>query len=182
MRLAALLCTSLSLIGCCATAKASTITELIVFKATGTQTAAGSFTLTFDPTKNYTDETSGLVENYLRGNFANNIPFGFTYNDFYGDNGELVIGGLLNGAQDVFTSTYDWSVRIEQFPTDPLFGSFLATFNDPFYATNDVAATLSVTPVAPPSATAPEPSTLALLGTGVLGIVGLLRRQDSFGA
>ena len=78
-------------------AHASSITETFDFTATGAVAASGSFTVTFDPTLNYTNDSTDLtVNSFTDSQLSVSVPAGFDYIDSGAHAGELIIGGLLN--------------------------------------------------------------------------------------
>jgi hypothetical protein len=99
-------------------ASAATVSDLVTFSATDFQTinapapvdpVTGSFTLSFDPTLDYTDSTTGISLTSL--NIALGSTLSFTYNhtsDF------LQVGGLFDGAGtiQIAPSTDDFFLQI----------------------------------------------------------------------
>ncbi len=160
-----------------ASAKASPITYSISFTASGSVPASGSYTLTFDPTVVYTDQTSGLVVNSFSDTFAVPSQVGFTYYTPSGafPGGYLLIGGLATGVAAVASGSTDYVLGISTFTTNPAFGIFIASSStSPGINLVDNTGTVTVTQAAAPT---PEPSALLLLGTGLAGIAGALRKR-----
>jgi hypothetical protein len=76
-------------------AHADTVTDVISFSADNGPT--GSFTLTFDPTLTYIDQTTGLTLDSF-SSFASPIPSGFLYFPTTAPNGvSLILYGLDDG-------------------------------------------------------------------------------------
>ena len=158
------------------TAHASTITETFDFTATGEVTASGSFTITFDPTLNYTDDATSLtVNSFSDSQLSSPVPTGFNYTATGNHPGELTIGGLLEGVCCLSEGTDDFGLVIGAANTsDPTFIQYSSSITSKAYISEDDSGT--VTLVGGVGVT-PEPATLALLGTGVLCIAGLARSR-----
>ena len=184
-----------------APAYAAVVTDYVTFSATGftspfglavpTDPVTGSFTITFDPTQTYTDDTAGITGGKV--NLALDSAFSFDYSPTGNSNGsadELVVGGLADGAAAVTFNppTNDFLIHIDTFTTAPTFQQLLYSQtglppNDNgalFYTDlpNSGSGTVTVTPVTPGI---PEPSTWAmlLLGFAGLGFVGYRRTKKS---
>ncbi len=162
-----------------ATAHASTITETFDFTATGAVTANGSFTITFDPTLIYLNDSTDLtVNSFHDSQLSVSLPTGFNYTPNSFVPGELTIGGLVNGVSGIDAFTNDFGLVIGGANTaDPYFLQFESS-NTSTYVTDTDSGTVSVTP----GGTTPEPSTLALFGTGVLALAGAARRRFAHAA
>ena len=105
-------------------ARADTVTDTIVVTASSPGTDLSfKYTLIFDPTRTYTNETSGITldggSQYSTNGSAGlaaygdavfKAPFGFSYNQY---SQSLSIGGLVDGVNSVEENTSDFGIYID---------------------------------------------------------------------
>ena len=70
-------------------------------------TISGSFSVTFDPTLNHVNDTTGLVVHSFSGIGALDSQLGFTY---VAATGEFALGGLEGGALFIAPGTNDFAI------------------------------------------------------------------------
>jgi PEP-CTERM motif len=145
-----------------------------------TDPVTGSFTISFDPTQTYTDETAGITLNSL--NIALGSALSFSYSTTGSFAGVLVVGGIQDTAAAVqySPSTDDFWLFINDFATTPAFRQLgytqTAVSSANLFYTPDPGGTGSVT-VTPITGGVPEPSTWAMMLAGFAGLGFLGYRQ-----
>lgn len=170
-------------------ANAAIVSDLVTFSASGftsafgdpvpTDPVTGSFTITFDPTQTYTDQTIGITLKTL--NISLGSALAFDYSPTGNGNGaadELVVGGLQAGAGAVYLSPTvydDFYLHILTYSSTPTFqqlgyttSSAIADTNY-FYTDlpNSGAGSVTVTPI---TGATPEPATWAMMLAGFAGL------------
>ena len=188
-------------------ANATTVDELVNFTAGGftsafgepvpTDLVTGLFTISFDPTQTYTDETVGIKLNSL--NIGLDSALSFDYSPIGNGNGsadELVVGGLETGAGAITLGPTgaDFYLHLMTFTSSPTFQQlgyrpaettsdsnyFFTPLNGENLPAEGVTFTVVSSPVTP---SVPEPSTWAMMALGFTGIGFLAwRKQARFAA
>ena len=143
----------------------------------------GSFTISFDPTLSYADQTAGITLTPGSLNIALSSALSFSYNAPGSGlpTGTLVVGGLQAGAQMVQfgPSTNDFWLFITSFASAPAFDqvgySQTSVSANNLFDTHDGAVT--VTPV---TTAVPETSTwvMLLLGFAGVGFMAIAEKQS----
>ncbi len=143
----------------------------------------GSFTITFDPTMTYTDDTVDITETGLTG-ITTDSAFSFDYSptsyvidSTTFDADELVVGGVAEGACCVGVSpstANDFYLQILTFATSPTFQQFgYATSDDDYFYTDTVGgAPVDGAGSVTVASAVPEPSSLLLLWAGLSALAG----------
>ena len=166
-------------------ANAALVHDLVTFSASGFERDAGpdpapvdpvtgSFTISFDPTLIYTDETAGITITPGSLNIVLDSALSFSYNASGSGlpSGTLVVGGLSDGAQQVqfSPSTNDFWLFINNFATSPSFDQvgYSQTSLSIANLFDTHSGTVTVTPITPGGV--PEPSTWAMLLGGFAGL------------
>ena len=184
-------------------ADAALVHDLVTFTASGftsafgepvqTDPVTGSFTITFDPTQTYVDQTVGITLNSLNISLGSTLAFDYSPTaNSHGDADELVVGGLQAGADSVFLSPTvfdDFYLHIFTYSSTPTFQQLgyttsSATADSNYFFTdlpNSGAGSVTVTPI---TGTAPEPATWAMMlaGFASLGFLGYRRSVKARGA
>jgi PEP-CTERM motif len=165
----------------------ATITDDVTFTATNftsfpagetapVDPVTGSFTITFDPTQTYTDETAGIT--LTASNITVDSSLGFDYSPTGINADELFVGGVEDTVKLVQFSpaTNDFVLQITTFTASPVFNQLVyaqtAAGDFQFFTPGAGAGgSVTVTPVTPG---VPEPSTwvMMLLGFAGLGFLG----------
>lgn len=136
----------------------------------------GAFTVTLDPSRSYLNsQTRNIVTNQLNIPFSQPVTPAFTY-DPSRFNGELVIGGTINGANAVTAGTPDFFFIVFNLNTpQPTFYTHFGWSDTGFPEEVDldqVGGAVTQQPIP-----TPEPATLTLLGTGVIALLRFSRAK-----
>jgi len=169
--------------------KAAPITNNVLFSAKGFTSVfgqpapvtpvTGSFTITFDPTLTYTDQTAGITLKTLNITLGSALSFSFSPTGTSAN--ELFVGGVQNGAGVIsfLPQSDDFYLQITNFTSTPAFNQLgytqtsITTENYFFTPTPpDGLSTVTVTRVF----AVPEPASMAVLGFTLLGF-GAFRRR-----
>lgn len=174
-------------------ANAALVNDLITFSANSFEVdvgsdpapvdpVTGSFTITFDPTLSYTDETTGISLTPGSLNIALGSTLSFSYNAPTSmlPATTLVVGGLSDGAQQVqyLPSTDDFWLFISNFPTAPAFDQvgYSQTSVSGGNLFDSSVGSVTVTPI---TSGVPESSTWAMMLAGFAGLGFLGYRQSA---
>lgn len=149
----------------------------------------GSFTLTFDPSLTYIDQSAGLSVNSFNAGSLSSLPLVFSNSP--GSPYFISVGNSVNGADQIFGGTDDFVLQLRFADANSLGNPTLPICTDPgfscggnptFYASGYTLASYSAdgwfATSASVSAT-PLPASLALLGSGLgaLGLFGWRRKK-----
>lgn len=170
-------------------ANAALVHDLVTFTASGftsafsqpvpTDPVTGSFTITFDPTQTYVDQTVGITLDSLNISLGSALAFDYSpTGNSDGDADELVVGGLEDGADSVFLSPTvfdDFYLHILTYNSTPTFQQVgyttsSSTPNSNYFFTdlpNSGAGSVTVTPI---TGSTPEPATWAMILAGFAGL------------
>ena len=173
------------------------VNDLVTFTASGftsafgqpvpTDPVTGSFTITFDPTQTYVDQTIGITLNSLNISLGSALAFDYSpTGNTNGDADELVVGGLQAGAGSVYLSPTvydDFYLHILTYSSTPTFQQVGYTTSsataDTNYFYTDLpdsgAGSVTVTPI---TGSTPEPATWAMMLAGFAGLGFLGYRRD----
>src|ERR1700679_2824846 len=139
-------------------AHASSLTEPFEFTGTGALAASGSFTVTFDPTLTYTDDSTDLTVNSFSDSqlLSTSVPAGFDYLSTGLHAGELIIGGLVNGVSILDEGTNDYGLVIGAANTaDPTFIQYSSSTTSTSFISEDDSGTVTLVGIV---GATPEPS------------------------
>ncbi len=147
---------------------------------------SGSFTLTFDPSLSYSNDTADIVVNFLSDPFVSS-PIGFDNVPSPGPGqwGYIAIGGILNDADFIAVGTDDFTLNLKYlnpgFPLLALCSDGYACGNAPGSAVAS-GYTLAAVPDSawlPGDGAVPEPATWAMLTVGFGALGAILRRRTA---
>jgi hypothetical protein len=170
-------------------ANAAIVSDLVTFSASGftsafgepvpTDPVTGSFTITFDPTLTYVDQTAGITLKTLNISLGSALAFDYSpTGNTHGDADELVVGGLQDGADSVLLSPTvfdDFYLHILTYSSTPTFQQVgyttsSATPNSNYFFTDLPDSGVGSVTVTPITGTAPEPATWAMMLAGFAGL------------
>ena len=153
-------------------------------------TVSGSFTVTFDPTQNYDNDTTDLVmHSFNIGGITLGSPLGFTYMATGTYAGDFWLGGTQNDADTAFSGTNDFVMTLNMsnlsspqlIPCSGLFSCGDQTGNPAYETTGyttsgNTSIWLVATRDSIITSGVPEPTTWAMFLVG-FGAVGFAMRR-----
>jgi hypothetical protein len=166
-------------------ANAALVHDLVTFTATDftvgippgpvpVDPVTGSFTISFDPTQTYTDETAGITLKSLNISLDSALSFNYSPTatpSLLAD--ELVVGGVNDGACCIDTGPpipeNDFYLHIYTFTANPTFQQLgYAVAGGGYFFTAEATGSVTVTPINTP--VVPEPATWAMMLAGFAGL------------